>query len=376
MIKVLYVLNNVFKKGGTEAVVLNYYKYVNSENVKIDFAIHATKEEYDSNEVVKKLTEQGTKVYRITPRYQSIRKNREDLRAAICAGYDIVHTHTDAVGASVLKIAKDAGIKARVAHSHNTDFPVKPDSLKNRIKLILLEKNRKDIVNQANYFMACSKAAGKWLFGANNANQIYLLNNAIDISKYEYSESARKKLREELGLSDDNFVLGNVGRFNHQKNHLFLLKVFKEVYEKYPNARLLLVGDGELKAQMQSYIAENNLTDGVIFYGTTSHVGRVLSMMDVFVFPSTHEGLSVALVEAQANGLHCIVTDSEKVTKDSDLTGQITWVKTDSVQPWVDAILTGNHDRNSHAGEGIAANNYDLKQEANKLTEFYKSIVK
>lgn len=226
--KILYVLNDTMKLGGTESVVLNYYDHINHNTINIDFMLHTTKEEMDNNQICDKLKQTGANIFCVTPRNISIKKNKQDIYNVLKTNkYDAVHSHADCVGAYILKIAKQAGIKIRIAHSHSTQIPIKPDSLKNILHIMYLEYCRYNICKQANYYMACSLAAGKWLFGKKNveSGKVYILKNAIDLDKFGFNFSKRKEIKEKLKLQN-NFVVGHVGRFSNEKNHKFLIKVF------------------------------------------------------------------------------------------------------------------------------------------------------
>lgn len=372
--KILYVLNNALGHGGIESVVFNYYKYL-SEKVKIEFALHSTIEDFENNDIIDRFRSKGVIFYRVTPRGENLKKNHEDLKKLFEKGYDIVHVHADAAGADVLSVARKCGVKYRIAHSHNTRFLVKPDSIKNLIKVAFLTYSRYNIRRQATGYMACSRVAGEWLFGKKNVSKTYILNNAIDTDKYAFSEEKRNKIRKELGL-ENAFVIGHVGRFHFQKNHEFLFKTFKIVLEKEPSAKLLLIGEGVLMEQMKQKAADDGIASSVIFYGDAGNVNEMLSAMDIFAFPSRFEGLSVALIEAQANGLHCIVSDAPTVTKDSDLTGQIDWLDTDSPEKWADKIMECRSLRHTGSADRIAENGFELKVEAGKLLDYYMEVVK
>lgn len=375
MIKILYVLNNAFARGGTESVVLNYYHALqNDSSIKIEFAVHATKEEFENSLLTQQFINSGGIVHLITPRRISFKREHNDLKQLILKEkYDIVHSHSDAIGADVLKIAKDCGVKIRIAHSHNTNFTIAPDTLKNRIKIIYLNICRYRIRYEANYFMACSSLAADWLFGKKNVSKTYILNNAIDNSKYEFSEKKRNELRAKLNL-DDKYVIGHVGRLSYQKNHKFLIKIFIEVHKRNPNAVLFLVGDGELKSELELLCDKMNIKENVIFFGSVNNVNELLNVFDVFAFPSRYEGLSLVLIEAQDNGLKCIVNDTKRISKSSDLTGQISWIPVEDEKSWIDALSGKRYIRSDNSVKKIKEHGYDLAEEAIKLRDYYVEL--
>ncbi|MDD6513664.1 glycosyltransferase [Sharpea azabuensis] len=375
MIKILYVLNNALERGGTESVVLNYYYALQNERtIKIEFAVHATKEEAENSILTQQFINEGGVVHLITPRRVSFQREHDDLKKLILKEkYDIVHSHSDAIGADVLKIAKNCGVNIRIAHSHNTNFTIAADCLKNRLKLVYLNICRYKIRHEANYFMACSSSAAKWLFGKKNVSKTYILNNAIDNSKYEFSEKKRKELREKFRI-EDKYIIGHVGRLSYQKNHEFLIRTFAEVHKKNSKVLLILVGNGELKTEIEDLCVELGIKDSVIFLGSVDNVNEILNVFDIFAFPSRYEGLSVVLIEAQVNGLHCIVNDTERISKAADLTGQISWISVEDKKSWVDALNGKKYERNPDAVNKIKANGYNLAEEAIKLRNYYVDL--
>lgn len=371
MIKILYVLNNALDRGGTESVVLNYYYALqHDDTIQIEFALHATQSEIENSSLTRQLILSGGVVHLITPRRIDFKKERYDLKILLLKGnYDIVHSHSDAIGADVLKLAKECGVKVRIAHCHNTNFTINPDSFKNVVKWCYLNICRLRIRYVANYFMACSVSAAIWLFGENKAKITYILNNAINVSKYSFSEEKRKKIRNQFRL-DNKYVIGHVGRLSYQKNHEFLIRIFSEIHKTNANSILMLIGEGELRTELEALCKKLGIAKDVIFCGASDNVGDILSAFDVFAFPSRYEGLSLALVEAQANGLHCVVNNTEKVSKAADLTGQITWVPIEDKNGWINALIR-EYPRNQNANTAIKAHGYDLTEEASKLRKYY-----
>ena len=376
MVKVLYILNNAFNRGGTEAVVLNYYSHIDHNEVDIEFAVHATEKEYDESILTQELLKQGVVIHRITPRKESIEKNKEDLRNLFTEmNYDIVHTHTDAVGSYILKIAKECNINIRVAHSHNTAFTFKPDSLKSFLKYIYLEKCRLDIRHAATEYMACSNVAAQWLFGKKKSKETYILNNAIDIGKYAYSDKIRQEIRKQYGFKEDDLIIGNVGRLEHQKNQAFLLDVLAELKKTKDNVKLLIIGEGSLRKELEDKAKKMSLENDLCLPGSVDNVEKVLNVFDIFAFPSIFEGFAVSIIEAQANGLKCIANDTPRVTKDTDFTKNTRWIEANDPVIWKNEILDMDFSRDKNAGEKIKAAGFDIVSEAKKLEDYYKGLV-
>jgi glycosyltransferase involved in cell wall biosynthesis len=219
--------------------------------------------------------------------------------------------------------------------------------------------------------MCCSKEAGDWLFGKDSSlNEKYMfIPNAIDVSRFAYNEKIRKEYREQYGV-EGKLVFGHVGRFHEAKNHLFLLDVFNEIHSRKSDAVLMLIGDGELRAAIEAGIHRLGIDRSVILTGVRSDVSNLMHAMDVFLFPSLWEGLPVTVVEAQAAGLPCLVSDN--VTKDIDISKLVHKLPTDNVTEWADLALSALIRQD--VSQEIKALGFDVEESANRLTAFYKRI--
>ena len=221
----------------------------------------------------------------------------------------------------------------------------------------------------ANLKFACGEAAGKWLFG--NSNDVYVIKNGIQVKDFLFSEEIRNKVRTELKIQD-KFVVGNVARFNLQKNHLFLLDIFNCIAKKKKNAVLLLVGDGEEKDNILKKSNELGILDKVIFLGIRKDVCNILQAVDVFVFPSLYEGLPVSLIEAQASGLKMYISDT--ITREVNVTNSIEYLSlSESAETWADIICSSDYTRNCDIS-GIKENGYDAIDSAKKLEKMYLNM--
>lgn len=306
IIRVAQVIGNA-GAGGVEACIMNYYKAIDKTKVQFDFFV-----EQESVIINKKDVESmGGKVI-IIPSYKNVFKYLKMLEKLFKEGnYDIVHSNMNAISVFTLKAAKKAGIKVRIAHSHSTSNY--REFMKTIIKNILRPFSK---VYATDYF-ACSEKAGRWLFGNKTFNEgkVTIIPNAIDIEKFKFDEIKRKEIRKKYNINDNDFVIGHVGRFVKQKNHKFLIKLFYEVKKERPYSKLLLVGDGPLRSKIETMVNKLNLQDSVIFCGVQEHTEWYYNAMDCFAFPSLYEGLGMAVVEAQNNGIDCVV--SKEVPNDA-----------------------------------------------------------
>lgn len=375
--KILYVLNDTLHHSGTESVIMNYYNHIDKEKYHIDFLLNAPKSELDENDICRYLITKGSKVFCITPRREnSIKNKKEYLEILKKEKYDIVHTHIDAIGSYFLRLAKEVGIKVRIAHSHNTRHQLSKNGIKNRIHYAYLEKCRKEVRKEATHYMACSKEAGEWLFGQDNLDnqKVYILNNAIDTDIFKFNPKTRDNVRKELGIKENEILFGHIGRFKPQKNHSFLIDIFKIINEKNNNSKLLLIGDGPLKEDIELKVRNLNLKENVIFYGEAKDTSRLLNALDIFLFPSIHEGLSVVMVEAQCNGLKCIISDTKEVSKDTVLTDNVECIPLDDPEKWAIKALNTDISRSDET-ERLAEKGYDITKEAKNLEDYYSSII-
>ncbi len=294
MIRVLHVITTT-ARGGLETVLMNYYRNIDRSKVQFDFLKHRSENEAFDDEIEKL----GGKIFKL-PYLNPFNPNY--LRSlnrffAEHPEYKIVHVHQDCMSSVILKAAKNNGVPIRIAHSHSSS---QDKNIKYPIKLFY----RKQITKYATDLFACSNEAGKWMF---RGAPFKVLNNVIDTRLYKYSKELSNITRNALNIPKDSFVVGHIGRFAPVKNHSFLIDVFYEIKKKHQNSVLLLVGEGKLQKDIKSKVESLRLSDSVIFNGISENVPKLLNAMDVFIMPSLYEGLPVSLLEAQANGLPCII---------------------------------------------------------------------
>ena len=347
-------------RGGLETMLMNYDRHIDREKVQFDFLVHRQERAAYDDEI----EALGGKIYRL-PRLVPWSKSYLAALNQFFGDhpeYKVVHVHQDCLSSVILKAAESHGVPVRIAHSHSAN---QDKNLKYPIKLWY----KRDIPRYATNLFACGKDAGDWMFGG---EPYQIINNAIDAVSYTCSPEKREEMRQQLGLADA-FVVGHVGRFNQPKNHPFLLALFSALLQKESNAVLLLVGGGEDMPKIQAKAQELGIAEHVRFLGVRSDVADLMQAMDVFAFPSLYEGLPVTMVEAQASGLPCLISD--KVPPECILTEGLVDVLPLSAgaEAWADAILEKRSTpRTDHSAE-IAAHGFDITTEAVKLQEFYLS---
>lgn len=349
--------------GGVESVVMNYYRNIDRSKIQFDFIC-----DEDSNEIpYDEIEKLGGRVILVPP-YQKILKYNKELKKILKENnYKIVHSHINTLSVFPLRIAKKCGIPVRIAHSHSTTN--KKEWKKNILKQILRPFSKV----YATDYMCCSELAGRWLFGDKTYDKgnVYLLKNAIDLEQFKYDKKIREEKRKKLNILDDTLVIGHVGRFVAQKNHMFLIDIFNEIHKQKENSVLLLIGQGPLIDKVKEKVNKLKLNECVYFLGQRNDISELYQAFDIFLLPSLYEGLPVVGVEAQATGLLCELSDAmTKETKVLNITRFISLNKTSS--EWSKIILNDFEKYNRKNTENeISENNFNIKIEGNKLEKFY-----
>lgn len=361
-IRILQVVT-IMNRGGLETMLMNYYRQMDRTKVQFDFMVHRAEEGHYDKEIIKF----GGKIYhmpQIKPGNYRLYFNLLDEFFNNHKEYKVVHSHINENSSFVLRAAKKAGIPCRIAHSHLSDLGFD-------IKLPFRLYARTIMKDNPNEFFACSKNAGKWLFGnkIGDSKEIKVLNNAVNTSEFRFNKTLRNKIRNELGIHEKELVIGHIGRFNKQKNHDFLIDIFQELQQERPDAKLILVGDGHLKSSIERKIEKLGLSSNVKLLGVRSDIAALMHAMDLFIFPSLFEGLPVVLVEAQAAGLKCLVSDA--ITKECDVTGIVEFISLNNPPIyWANQIVNSSYDHMDTA-EQIQKSGYDSVSMANWLSNFY-----
>ena len=263
-------------------------------------------------------------------------------------------------------------VPVRIVHARNNNIGA---GGKSRPVKVLAHRICKRLFGwMATVQLANSELSAEWLFRKADIkrNRVYVLKNGIDAKAFAFDPIERERTRKALGL-ENAFVVGHVGHFSYQKNHAFLLDVFAEIAEREPNARLLLIGEGEGKAAVREQAKRLNLSEKVIFYGATENVPPLLWAMDAFVFPSRFEGCGNALLEAQAAGLSCFAS-KDVIPEGVAVIPLLHWLSlSDDPETWAEAVLAdrGKAPRLAHDAEIIQAG-YDLAAMADKLKKIYR----
>lgn len=357
MIRVLQAVNDM-QRAGLETMLMNYYRNIDRDRIQFDFLTHRPyRAAYDDE-----IESMGGRVYyapRLYPQNYPAYFHFMKKFFAKHPEYSIIHSHIDTMSAFPLYAAKRNGVPVRIAHSHNT-------RLDKDAKIVIKYLAKKAVPFVANEYWSCGELAGTFMYGE---KPFKVIRNAIDLERFQYDVVVRTKVRKNLGLEND-FVIGHVGRYCPVKNQSFLLDIFKIICTQKENVHLLLIGIGDEEENLRKKAVALGIADKVTFLVNRPDVNELYQAMDVFVMPSLYEGLPVVCVEAQANGLPCLVSD--QISEEVLLTGNIQLKPlSDDAQKWADAILDMKTERSSTALGELRENGYDIRKEAALLAQQY-----
>ncbi|MBR3041818.1 MAG: glycosyltransferase [Eubacterium sp.] len=375
--KVLLTKNLLTMDGATKIVYdLIHEMDKETDDISFDWFLYSP----DGHDNVKRFREMGCRIF--LDKTQKERKKKSKLlyfatkyikiiKFLKKQKYDVIHINTDDMFRFDLLIAaRIAGVPVRIIHSHNSQG----ENMKGiRGKKFLQNAAKVLVEHNATELVACSESAAKWMYTKKGAKRAVVLNNGIDVEKYRYNEEWRKNIRHQLGVADNEVLLGNIGRLSEQKNHAFLIKSFAALTEKCPKAKLLIIGEGPLLPDIKAEIAELGIGDRVILIEKTDNANEYYSAMDLFVMTSIHEGLPLVGVEAQAAGLSCVFSDA--ITRELMISDKVSFLAlSEGEDKWAEALekvieSPALVDRNR--ADMVRDKGYDITSSAEKLKRLY-----
>jgi glycosyltransferase involved in cell wall biosynthesis len=373
VIRVLQVFT-IMDRGGAESMIMSYYRQLDKSKVQFDFLVHRPEKGAYENEI----EQLGGHIYKL-PTINPLNPipYYNNLRAFFKAHpyYKIIHSHINTFSAFPLKIAKEFEIPCRIAHAHIAmeKFTLSylfiknertTDKLKKIVKLFL----RRRISKYPTHYFSCGQKAGKWLFGN---TPFKTMNNAIDSEKFKYNTILEQNYKKKFNITNE-FIIGHIGRFDTQKNHVFLLQIFSSLLKKHPNSKLLLIGDGPLKKFIEETAKNLLITNSIDFLGVRDDIPNLFQIMDVFVFPSLFEGLPVTLIEAQASGTKIVASDT--ISDEVNLTGLIDFLSLrETPEFWANKIgeIKKTKIIKMDLKNSIVKHGYDIVSNAKKMETFY-----
>lgn len=346
--------------GGVEMAVFNYYRAIDKNKIQFDFY-------YDADSTVEppqELIDMGARFIKIPP-YQQLYQYLNTLKKYFKENdYHIIHSHINTLSVFPLYMAWRCRIPIRIAHSHSV--PGGNELKRNALKLFLRCFAR---TFSTDYF-ACSEKAGRWMFGDRcyDANKVVVIKNAIDFVRFRPDETKIKELKQRFGL-DEKFVIGHIGRFTFAKNHEFLLDIFKEIVDTRNDAKLLLVGDGELNRTIHNWVKDKGLDAYVVFAGQVSSPELYYRLANVIAVPSVFEGLSLTTIESQIAGVPAVV--SEAIPEEAIISDGVIRMSLNSPD-WVSTILSME---NKEVVLNKNSIEYDINHAVKKLEKLYEDKV-
>lgn len=344
------------KNGGVEKVITSYFSNMCLNDYDLHIVSQGESDVVNLNEF-KKL---GFKVHVVTRKGENFFKNFIDIFKILKTyNFDIIHCHMSNTNFFPLFYGWLAGVKVRINHSHNA---------REKMNFLLRFLSKLSLVFDT-HRMACSIDAAEWLF--ESVDNIYILKNAINLSKFSFNIDDRKFIRNSFGISDDEIVIGHIGRFEQQKNHKFLIDLFEKLYTINSKYKLILVGVGDLMNNFKEYVSNLTCSDNVIFLGSRNDVPDLLQAFDLFLFPSLFEGLGIVLIEAQVSGISCI--SSKNVPYEVKITDNFEFLDLD-INLWLDAVLSKEIIERKLQFELISKAGYNIVDASSELDSFYKSI--
>lgn len=371
-IKILHVTEKL-QAGGIENFIMNIYRNIDREKLDFNFMVTRNENEFFEEEIKqlggKKFVIDSNKSDNV---FKRVLKEAKQLEKFLKENkYDVVHVHSGTpLRIFYLRAAKRAKVTKRIYHSHSAEVKGPHSGLK--IKKVIFKLLRNLFPIYATNYFACSQLAAEWMYPKKIIRQqkVVVINNGIDIQKFKYNEEIRKQYREFFNIEDKK-VIGHIGRFNHQKNHTFLIDIFKKIYDNNKEYVLLLLGDGELRKEIENKVKDLNIEDGVKFLGVRDDVEKVMQAMDLFLLPSNYEGLPVVGIEAQASGLPMICSDN--ITKEVCITDNVKLISLEkSAEVWSEKIIDVlKKFERKDTSDVIRDSEYDIEDVAKKIERIY-----
>lgn len=350
--------------GGAEKVCRDIGLYANPDEYEIHYVIF----DDDIGDFGKEVEAKGCKIFKLREPSENYFEYFKALKSLMAKyHYTVVHAHTMFSIGWVMLAAKQMKIPVRVSHAHSA--LIDGDGL---VKSIYENVMRRLILSCSTDLVACGEKAGIRLYGEKAyKKRCNLILNGIDTDTFVFSQEKRDEIRKKFNI-EANYVLGHTGRLAEVKNQVFLLKLMPDILKQRPDAILMLIGDGEDREMLRNTANELNIQDKVIFVGNTTSVQDYLSAMDVFVFPSLYEGLPLSILEVQANGLPCIISDT--VPPDVFLTDLIHPLSLkDDKEKWIDEILAVNRNTKTDYPLQLKNAEFDIHTAMKKVYEIYEN---
>ena len=359
MIKILQVMA-ALDAGGVETLLHSCCECMDREQFHSDVACY-----YHADGVYRaKYEELGCQIIALPSKKKLPQSIRTLYRALKDGRYDIMHVHQDDLSFLPILVARMAGVKVRIVHAHQGKYPHSlPGRMISAVTTPLLFR-------LANGYFACSEKVKKEFYPERLQGKVFILRNGIRADKFRFSPEYRKAVRAELGFADGQTVIGNIARMTDEKNPLFLIDVFQKLHEADENCRLLMVGDGNLREQIEEKLRTLGLREAAVLTGARNDAYRYYSALDVFVLPSDHEGLGISFLEAQVNGLPAFASDA--VPRETKISGRIQYLPvSDGAEAWTRTIRECG---GRQEGPEADIRRFDIRESAKELEKAYLQL--
>lgn len=364
-VRVLQIFT-ILNRGGAETNIMNYYRKIDRTKIQFDFLVHREEIGVFEEEIIAL----GGRIFRLPPINPFKLKNyHKQLNLFFDKNnYQIFHGHCSELGYYIYKNAFHRKIPVIIAHSHNSKV-----SFDYKLPFKLFWK--KNMMQYLNAYFSCGKQASVWLFGAAKASEAYIMKNAIDANIFKFDAVASSDKRQELN-TENTLNIVNIGSFIASKNHNFAIDIFSEVVKLQPNSKMFFIGKGNLQETLENKVKALNLQDKIIFLGVRNDVNEVLQAMDLLLFPSKFEGLPLSLIECQAAGLKCIISD--KIPSEAILIPENVDVISLNKNPkyWAEKIYSFRNFKKENVSELIINSGYDIDENAKNLEKKYLELLK
>lgn len=359
-IRVLILLTNLSVSNGVSSFIMNYYRKLDDSIIKMDFAVL-----YDRpSPYIQEVKAKGSKVFVLPPVNKMNQHIRKCMQILDAGNYDIIHDNSLILTIPMMLCAMVKRVPVRILHSHSAKVGfTRAKEIRNKVFLPLLKLT-------ATHYVACSEVAGWGIFGKRDFKVLY---NVIDFDRFTFDIEKRNQLRTKMGVQD-SFIVGSVGRISDEKNPFFAMDVFKLIAKKEPSARYWWIGSGTLDEQLLDYVKKLEIEDRVSFLGIRSDVADLYQAIDCFFMPSKFEGLPITVIEAQAMGLRCVISDA--ITREVEYTDFIRWVSLEKEkQSWVEAIIECSKERRIGLSSKESSSRFSAKEAGQKVYSLYMSFL-
>lgn len=372
-VRVLHIFGRM-NRGGAETFIMHVYRHIDRSRIQFDFAVHSPHPGHYDDEI----RQLGGRIFVLPrPRFSGLPGYWQALNGVLRreGPFTAVHSHVHFFSGIPLAAAHRVGVPVRIAHSHNTSDG-RGETFHRKVYRRWM---RWLIFRHATHMLGCSRSACEALYGPKcwQEQRVRVIHYGIDLAPFGSLPKDKKASRVRLGLPEEGLLIGHVGRFDVQKNHRFLIEVFEALAGRLSDARLILVGDGPLRPEIQRLVTSKGLQDRVLFLGVRTDVPEIMGCLDLFLFPSLWEGIPLVLLEAQAAGLPCVISDvvPQEVDVGIGLLYPVSLAQTPDM--WADRVLKAIQDHPQLSWttreEALKRHGYEVQQAAASLTRIYEN---